>query len=223
MESEPMPPVTSDVYSYEDHASSLVLAKIVFLPGRIIMWHLSFRGLVARLSQSYQETRALKAVVFPCLILMAFLLASCGSATAAVTPSSSPEPTRITTPIATSTQKPKPAPKVVPTATPVPVQAAPAILDLRPSSMSIVGHLDCNKNGVFVCFARVLSRSSNQSNLNWSAFTNVPGNIGFSPASGVLTPGQSVLITITVPFNACTAGLFFFRGPVNTHTITWAC
>jgi hypothetical protein len=31
------------------------------------------------------------------------------------------------------------------------------------------------------------------------------------------------LVTITVPFTACTQGLFFFRGPINTHTITWAC
>jgi len=89
--------------------------------------------------------------------------------------------------------------------------------------MSIVGHLDCNKNGAFVCFARVISGSNNQSNLNWFAFTNVPGQIVFSPSAGVLAPGQSVLVTITVPFNACTPGLFFFRGPVNTHTITWAC
>jgi len=36
-------------------------------------------------------------------------------------------------------------------------------------------------------------------------------------------PGQSVLVTITVLFNDCTPGLFFFRGPINTHTITWAC
>ncbi|MFL5666438.1 MAG: hypothetical protein ACJ8BW_34585 [Ktedonobacteraceae bacterium] len=109
------------------------------------------------------------------------------------------------------------------TPTPVPAQGAPAILDLQPLSMSIVGHLDCQKNGVFVCFARVLSRSSNQSNLHWFAFTNVPGSIAFHPSSGVLAPGQSVLVTITVPFTACTHGLFFFRGPINTHTITWAC
>ena len=89
--------------------------------------------------------------------------------------------------------------------------------------MSIVGHLDCNKNGAYVCFARVISDASNQSNLNWFASTNVPGHIVFSPVSGVLAPGQSVLVTITVPFNACTPGLFFFQGPANTHTITWAC
>jgi hypothetical protein len=99
----------------------------------------------------------------------------------------------------------------------------PPILDLQPLSMSIVGHLDCNKNGAYVCFARVLARASNQSNLNWTAFTNVPGHITFSPAGGVLAPGRSILVTITVPFNACTPGLFFFRGPANTHTITWAC
>jgi hypothetical protein len=69
----------------------------------------------------------------------------------------------------------------------------------------------------------VLSSSSNQSNLHWIAFTNVPGGVTFNPASGVLAPGQSVLVTITVPFNACTPGLFFFQGPINTHTITWAC
>jgi hypothetical protein len=94
---------------------------------------------------------------------------------------------------------------------------------LRPSSMSIVGHLDCQKNGAFVCFAQVLSRPDAQSNLHWFAFTNVPGGIVFRPSSGVLGAGQSVLVTITVPFTACTQGLFFFRGPINTHTITWAC
>jgi hypothetical protein len=89
--------------------------------------------------------------------------------------------------------------------------------------MSLVGHLDCTKKGAFVCFARVLSSISNHSDLPWLAFTNVPGNIAFSPVSGVLTPGQSTLITITVPLTACTPGLFFFRGPINTHTIAWAC
>ncbi len=45
----------------------------------------------------------------------------------------------------------------------------------------------------------------------------------FSPASGVLAPGQSVLVTIMVPLTACTPGLFFIRGLINTHTIIWAC
>ena len=166
-----------------------------------------------------------------CLALLMLVLASCGSAAAGQTSIVTPTPTLASSPTAipthvltpTPTLRPTPTPTEAPQPTQPPSTSAPAILDLRPLSMSIVGHLDCQKNGKFVCFARVLSRSSNQSNLHWSAFTNVPGNIGFSPVSGVLAAGQSVLVTISVPFNACTAGLFFFRGPVNTHTIIWAC
>ena len=89
--------------------------------------------------------------------------------------------------------------------------------------MSFVGHLDCKNQGVYVCVAEVISRASNQSNLHWVAFTTVPGNIGFNPSSGTLAPGQNVFVSISIPLTACTHGLFFFRGPANTHTITWAC
>ncbi len=159
--------------------------------------------------------------------LAASLLAACGTSTTVqsapapqvvATPTPLPTPTPIPTPSATPTPTPKP-----PTPTPVPPQGAPAILDLQPASMSLVGHLDCRRAGTYLCTARVLSRASNQSNLHWSAFTNIPGHITFSPVSGVLAPGQSVFVTISVPFTACTHGLFFFRGPINTHTITWAC
>ena len=158
------------------------------------------------------------------------ILASCGSTTTGNVTAVKPVPTQTPTPAVVPTHVPTPTftPKPTPTPTEVPQPtqqptSASAILDLQPLSMSIVGHLDCQKKGEFVCLARVLSRSTNQGDLHWSAFTNVPGNIGFSPVSGILAPGQSVLVTITVPFSACTPGLFFFRGPVNTHTITWAC
>ncbi len=182
-----------------------------------------------------------------CIAFISTMLAACGASTTAmqstpsptsiygVTSTPKPSPTRVPTPkpipaqapkhAPVATPKPLQAPPPAPTATPNPmvVQGPPAVLDLRPSSMSIVGHLDCQKNGAFVCFARVLSSPSNQSNLHWFAFTNVPGKITFSPSSGTLTPGQSVLVTLTIPFNACAPGLFFFQGPINTHTITWAC
>lgn len=159
--------------------------------------------------------------------VLSSLIVACGATTTAqstptptaiATPAPSPTPTFTPTPTATPTPRPTPTPSP----TPLP-QAAPAILDLQPASMSLVGHLDCKRTSVYVCLARVLSRSSNQSNLHWFAFTNVPGHITFSPAAGVLAPGQSIFVTISVPFNACTHGLFFFRGPINTHTITWAC
>jgi len=167
------------------------------------------------------RTRMLVTVL--CLAFVSSILAACGASATAVQSIPSPTPTHMITPTPKPSPTPKPTPTQVSTPTPMPIQGPPAVLDLRPSSMSIVGHLDCQKNGAFVCFARVLSSSSNQSDLHWTAFTNVPGSVTFSPASGVVAPGQSVLVTITVPFNACTPGLFFFQGPVNTHTITWAC
>ncbi len=159
------------------------------------------------------------------IVLASGVLAACGSSTTAEQSTPSPTPTHVIAPTPTPTfsPTPKPSPIHVSTPMPTPVQGAPAVLDVRPSSMSIVGHLDCQKNGTFICFARVLSGPSNQSNLHWTAFTNVPGGIAFSPSSGVLAPGQSVLVTIRVPSTVCTPGLFFFQGPVNTHTISWAC
>jgi len=196
------------------------------------MWHLNCRRLLARLQSSQQMTRRTSTVIVPCIVILMITLASCGSVAAGQTttvtpiPTLAPSPTVIPTHVPTPTFTPMPTPTPAPTEAPQPTQqptSASAILDLQPLSMSIVGHLDCQKKGAFVCLARVLSRSTNQGDLHWSAFTNVPGNIGFSPVSSMLAPGQSVLVTITVPFSACTPGLFFFRGPVNTHTITWAC
>jgi hypothetical protein len=198
------------------------------------MLRLRLRELIARLP--HNRIRINNIAIMLCLVIIASVLASCGSAavgqTNQVTPTptftQTPVPTLTPTPTATPPPTPTPTPKPKPTAPPAPptqppVVAAQPILDLRPSSMSIVGHLDCNRGQTFICFARVLSRPDAQRSLNWFAFTNVPGNIGFSPSSGSLGPGQSVLVTITVPFNDCTQGLFFFRGPINTHTITWAC
>ena len=190
------------------------------------MWSPKLRGPVAHILRFSKVTLMHKVVGVLCLaMIVGVLVAACGTAATGQTQAATPTPTFAPSPTATPTQAPTPKP--TPTAAPQPTQPppapTPAILDLRPASMSIVGHLDCQRQGAFVCFARVISRSSNQSDLHWVAFTNVPGGVSFSPVSGVLAPGQSVLVTITVPFNTCTQGLFFFQGPINTHTITWAC
>lgn len=195
------------------------------------MLHDTFEKLPGLSEQSAREMLVRRTGLVLWIIFVSSMLAGCGTATAAVKATPVPTSVRVIapTPVSTFTPVPTPSPTREPTPTPVPpapstpVPAAPALLDLQPASMSIVGHLDCRKNGAFICIARVLSRASNASNLSWTAFTNVPGNIVFSPASGVLAPGQSVQVTITVPLSACTPGLFFFRGPANTHTITWAC
>lgn len=165
------------------------------------------------------------------LALVVGVLASCGSTTSGQTASKTPTPLAVSSATAPPTPTPTPTspPTPLPTATPVPTspaqtpQAAPAILDLQPASMSFLGHRDCPGNGVFVCQARVLSDPANQSELDWTAFTNISNKITFSPQSGALAPGQSVIVNITIPLNVCQSGLFFFQGPVNTHTITWAC
>jgi hypothetical protein len=197
------------------------------------MSHLSFGELYNRFSQSQRGTLMKNIMVVLFLVILVSILASCGATATGQTSQTAPipSPTLAPTPTSQATRVASPTPPPRPTAKPTPVtqptQPPPApqppILDLRPLSMSFVGHLDCNNKGAFVCLARVISEPSAQSNLHWFAFTNVPGHIVFSPSSGALAPGQSVLVTITIPLNACTPGLFFFRGPINTHTITWAC
>lgn len=194
---------------------------------------LNFGEFYNRFSQSQRGTLMKNIMVVFCVAFLVSVLASCGATSTAQTSQVTPVPTATLAPTPTAqpthipSPTPSPRPTARPTAVPQPTQPPPApqpaILDLRPLSMSFVGHLDCNNKGAFVCLARVISEQSAQSNLHWFAFTNVPGHIVFSPSSGVLAPGHSVLVTITIPLNACTPGLFFFRGPINTHTITWAC
>lgn len=172
-------------------------------------------------------------VLFCCALLacVSLALAGCGSqpATAhrSVPPHLIPTPTKIPTP--TPTPRPTPTPVPTPTPAPQPQPAAPqppppgpAILDVAPASMSIVGHLDCSKNTTaYFCQAAVISGAGNQSSLSWTAFANI-GGVGFSPATGILAPGTRVVLTISIPVGEC-SGTFFFRGPVNTHTISWQC
>ncbi|HEY7851172.1 MAG TPA: hypothetical protein VIC27_13970 [Ktedonobacterales bacterium] len=163
-------------------------------------------------------------------VALASVLAACAPTAAAPltrhsapTATLAPTPTATVAPTSTATQAPAPTATPRPPAVAQSQPSAPPVLDLRPASMSIVGHLDCSSNGAYICSAEVISRASNQTGLRWSAFTNVPGHITFSPSGGTLAAGNTILVTITVPFTACTRGLFFFRGPANTHTIDWAC
>lgn len=196
------------------------------------MRHLNFRGSDIRNQYPWRAKLTKSMLVILFLSVVIIILAACGSATAATgqTPKASVTPTSTLapTPTAVPTRAPTPKPTVAPPSPPPqptqPPPPAPAVLDLRPSSMSFVGHLDCSvNNGEYVCLARVISEANAQSNLNWVAYTNIPGGVSFSPERGTLAPGQSVLVSIFIPVHACTQGLFFFQGPINTHTITWAC
>ena len=138
------------------------------------MNHLKYRGLGISLSQ--KRRRKYNVVLVTFIAIVAIVLASCGSPAAGRTNQASPVPTITVVPSNTPTTAPAltptstPKPTTSPQATVTPTQpAAPAILDVRPSSMSIVGHLDCNRASNYVCLARVLSRADAQSDLHtWS-------------------------------------------------------
>jgi len=196
------------------------------------------------LSRQYVRSAA-QPFIASTFIIAAFMLVACGGSTGTNNrPALASTSTRsvVSTPTHTPTPPPTPTPKPTPTFTPIrPTPTHPAylpaqptsiptqppmvpapILDVAPASMSIVGHLDCNKTAtVYVCQAAVISRASNQAPLHWVAFANVAG-VSFSPAQGTLAPGTRMLLTINIPVEACSA-TFFFQGPVNTHTIVWQC
>src|SRR5260370_2184444 len=156
------------------------------------MWHFKFSEHRSNILWFLRGRRTLTIAIILCIIIAAGMLTACGSASTGHLQHSTktPTPTLVLPPTATLAPVPTPLPTPPPTEAPMPAQpsSAPAILDLQPASMSILGHRDCQKNTAFVCFARVLSRANNQSNLNWSAYTDVPGNIVFNPSSGSVPP-----------------------------------
>ena len=175
------------------------------------MRQLSVGGLVTRRAPACPGPGIMGATLLVCALLIASILAACGAATTGQASHAVASPTA--------------APTLTPTVTPQPNPplSATAILDVRPASMSLVGHLDCTGGTAYTCPAEVLARSSNQGSLRWFASTSVPGLVLFNPSSGVLAPGQQMMVTITVPLGDCTRGLFFFHGPANTHSIGWTC
>jgi hypothetical protein len=189
------------------------------------MWYFKFYGHQISFLRFFRGKRTTTVALILCVATVVGMLTACGSAATGQVQhlTKTPMPTLVPTPTLTPTTQPTVVPTPRPVAPPTQPPAAPAILDLQPASMSLLGHRDCQKTTAYTCQARVLSRASNQSYLDWSSYTDVPGYIVFNPSSGSLPPGQSVVVTITVPLNACTPGLFYFRGPINTHTITWAC
>jgi hypothetical protein len=194
------------------------------------MWHFKGWRVVSGSEHMYSGklplSRAL--LLLLCTLLLTSGLAACGAVStgqqAVHTAKAPPTSTLAPTPTLAPTATPVPTVAPPPTVPPTPALSASAILDVRPSSMSIVGHLDCSRTSTsYTCMAEVLALSSNLGSLGWFASTTVPGNVVFHPARGVLAPGQHVLISITVPLGDCTQGLFVFHGPANTHTISWAC
>lgn len=187
------------------------------------MWHFPLK----RKGFACAREHASLFVLFGVMFLVSALLVSCGGPAPVQSVHPIPTTTPTPTPTPTLVPTPTPTPSPTPTRTPVPKKRppqGPVILDLQPASMSFVGHLDCPiSHGTYVCHARVLSRASNPGPLAWTAFVNFANDVTFRPGNGTLAPGTSVDVFIHIPTRDCARGLFFFQGPANTHTITWAC
>ena len=191
------------------------------------MLHDTFRELFTLTKNLSTAMQRKMLVIGLCMALISVLIAACGTSTATVQTAPTPTPTQILIPTPSPTLAPTPKPRLPPTPTPkavqpTPVSTSPAELELRPMGLS--GHADCTKtsSGGYVCEVVVSSLASAQSDLHWYATTNLSG-IGFSPSGSVLGPGQSVLVRISVPAGVCGPGLFFFHGPINTHSTSWVC
>ena len=79
-----------------------------------------------------------------------------------------------------------------------------------------------DSNGSWTCAIEVSSSQSNQSKLDWSVSSDLPG-VTYSVSSGSLSPNQSTQTTITIPNNECTGGTFTFTFQGNTIAAPWNC
>ena len=77
-------------------------------------------------------------------------------------------------------------------------------------------------NGSWICQIAVSSPQSNQSALNWSVSSDIPG-VTYSVSNGSLSPNQTTQTTITIPNNECTSGTFTFTFQGNTIAAPWSC
>ena len=79
-------------------------------------------------------------------------------------------------------------------------------------------------DGGWTCTAMLRSDNNARGNLDWSASasSNLP-DVTFTPPSGTVPVGQSVPVSIFVPYGDCEDGTFSFAGPANTLTVPWSC
>lgn len=180
------------------------------------MWHfrlrkgaLPFTGLRTRIFFSLSV-----------MIVFGVLLSSCAPTATAQKPTSRSGGSDATTPVVAT---PRPTPTLIP-----PPPQGPVFFDVTPNLTSIVGSnpKQCTPpvlSGIFICTVHIVARSSNHGSLRWVAFTTIANNITFTPSNGTLSPGQNILVNIYIPKTDCKQGVLTFRGPSNTHTITWSC
>jgi hypothetical protein len=109
--------------------------------------------------------------------------------------------------------------------------ASPVIVNWSCTSVSlqasdITANSDCTYNNGWSCSDTVSLNSNNPGDptINWSASSSING-VTFSPASGVVAPGQSITVSISVPSMSCPAnGQITFAGQgAGSATVNWKC
>lgn len=165
---------------------------------------------------------------FGVILFLSLLMLSCGGTP--TTHQAVPTTPQAGTQAATTTSSPAPRPTQVrslrPTPTPFPTPLhGPVLLALHPALGRLVGKVNCTDIvQIFDCQVQVEALPKNPGSLPWTAFATIPGApVTFSPSSGVLAPGHSILVVIFIPDKDCTHGLLIFRGPSNTQSVSWAC
>ena len=133
-------------------------------------------------------------------------------------------PTVETTP--TPTQAPTPTPTPTPKPTPTPDPTPAPTLSASPVSFTLPGDPNCTYLApTWNC--NVTLTNTGQSNLKWSASSNLPG-VSFKPSSsGTLTAGQKITVTFSIPgtTSGCTSAnpSVTFSGPANNVAVTVTC
>jgi len=137
--------------------------------------------------------------------------------TALPTPTPTPTPTATATPTPTPVPTPTPTPKPKPRPTPTPTPTPPR-LSVSPTSFNIPPNCPNTSSfgGAWTCVV-VLTNQGNVA-LAWSASSS---GDSVSPSNGVLSPGESLRVIITVP--TCNSTTVTFSGPANQVTVTVNC
>jgi hypothetical protein len=104
-----------------------------------------------------------------------------------------------------------------------PQDIPPPVLTVNPTALSPT---DPHCNGGIDnahCSVVVTETAQSKQPVDWSASSDMSDNVSFTPASGRLSPGHS--ITITIAAFPCQYGSFTFKGSHGTipTTIAWRC
>ena len=128
----------------------------------------------------------------------------------------------------TPTVAPTPTPTQAPTPTPTPDPTPAPTLSVSPVSFTLPTTSDPNcsyQAPTWNC--NVTLTNTGQSNLKWSASSNLSG-VSFKPSStGTLTAGQKIIVTFSIPGTAIGCMIanpsVTFTGPANDVLVTVTC